>query len=164
MSEAVLGGDISITSGAIQYGVPFNEAVSPFSVTVPRNCAEATIKDIGVVCVDSGYELHVGGNGGIKVRVTDLLCKVETEEQVLEYTGAFCQFYREDAHYLERTAPWIERVGLEKVKKAVVDDAAQRKALYDRFLISQQSAQIDPWKARADGAEAAEFTPIMIEA
>ncbi len=130
----------------------------------PRNCAEATIKDIGVVCVDSGYELHIGGNGGIKVRVTDLLCKVETEEQVLEYTGAFCQFYREDAHYLERTAPWIERVGLEKVKKAIVDNAAQRQALYDRFLISQKPAQIDPWKARAEGAEADEFTPIMIEA
>ncbi len=130
----------------------------------PRNCAEATIKDIGVVCVDSGYELHIGGNGGIKVRVTDLLCKVATEEEVLEYTGAFCQFYREDAHYLERTAPWIERVGLEKVKKAIVDNAAQRQALYDRFLISQKPAQIDPWKARAEGAEADEFTPIMIEA
>lgn len=130
----------------------------------PRNCAEATIKDIGVVCVDSGYELHVGGNGGIKVRVTDLLCKVGTEEQVLEYTGAFCQFYREDAHYLERTAPWVERVGLEKIKKAVVEDAAQRKALYERFLVSQQPAQIDPWKQRAEGTEAGEFTPIMIEA
>ena len=130
----------------------------------PRNCAEATIKDIGVVCVDSGYELHIGGNGGIKVRVTDLLCKVETEEEVLEYTGAFCQFYREDAHYLERTAPWVERVGLEKVKTAILGDAANRKALYERFLISQQPAQIDPWKARAEGAEANEFTPILIEA
>jgi nitrite reductase (NADH) large subunit len=130
----------------------------------PRNCAEATIKDIGVVCVDSGYELHIGGNGGIKVRVTDLLCKVATEEEVLEYTGAFCQFYREDAHYLERTAPWIERVGLEKVKTAILGDAANRKALYERFLISQQPAQIDPWKARAEGAEANEFTPILIEA
>ncbi|MDD5395422.1 MAG: nitrite reductase large subunit NirB [Thiothrix sp.] len=130
----------------------------------PRNCAEATIKDIGVVCVDSGYELHIGGNGGIKVRVTDLLCKVATEEEVLEYTGAFCQFYREDAHYLERTAPWVERVGLEKIKHAVVDCAKQRKALYERFLISQQPAQIDPWKARAEGAEANEFIPILIEA
>ncbi|QTR54710.1 nitrite reductase large subunit NirB [Thiothrix unzii] len=130
----------------------------------PRNCAEATIKDIGVVCVDSGYELHIGGNGGIKVRVTDLLCKVETEAEVLEYTGAFCQFYREDAHYLERTAPWVERVGLEKVKTAILGDAANRKALYERFLISQQPAQIDPWKARAEGAEANEFTPILIEA
>jgi len=78
----------------------------------PRNCAEATIKDFGVVCVDSGYELHVGGNGGVKVRATDLLCHVDTAEQVLEYCSAFMQLYREEAHYLERTAPWIERVGL----------------------------------------------------
>lgn len=130
----------------------------------PRNCAEATIKDIGVVCVDSGYELHIGGNGGIKVRVTDLLCKVTTEEEVLEYTGAFCQLYREDAHYLERTAPWVERVGLEKIKQAVVENAANRQSLYDRFLISQQSAQIDPWKQRANGSEAHEFTPITVDA
>ncbi|MBN4078852.1 NAD(P)/FAD-dependent oxidoreductase, partial [Gammaproteobacteria bacterium AH-315-C21] len=70
----------------------------------PRNCAEATIKDFGVVAVDSGWELHVGGNGGIKVRVTDFLCKVTTEAEVLEYCAAFMQIYREEAHYLERTA------------------------------------------------------------
>ncbi len=127
----------------------------------PRNCAEATIKDIGVVCVDSGYELHIGGNGGIKVRVTDLLCKVETEEQVLEYTGAYSQLYREDAHYLERTAPWVERVGLAKIKDAL-EDEAQRKALHERFLVSQKVAQIDPWTERAHGAEANEFTPINV--
>lgn len=128
----------------------------------PRNCAEATIKDFGVVCVDSGYELHVAGNGGIKVRVTDLLCKVDTEEEVIEYCGAFCQLYREDAHYLERTAPWIERVGLEKIKAAVVDDPEQRKALNERFLISQQPAQIDPWKKLSQASEANEFTPIEV--
>ena len=128
----------------------------------PRNCAEATIKDFGVVCVDSGYELHVGGNGGIKVRVTDLLCKVESEEEVLEYCGAFCQFYREDAHYLERTAPWVERVGLEKIKAAVVHDADNRKALHARFLESQQPAQIDPWKERANGVQAGEFSTIQL--
>jgi nitrite reductase (NADH) large subunit len=127
----------------------------------PRNCAEATIKDIGVVCVDSGYELHIGGNGGIKVRVTDLLCKVETEEQVLEYTGAYSQLYREDAHYLERTAPWVERVGLAKIKDAL-EDEAQRKALHERFLVSQKVAQVDPWTERAHGAEANEFTPINV--
>ncbi len=128
----------------------------------PRNCAEATIKDFGVVCVDSGYELHVGGNGGIKVRVTDLLCKVETEAQVLEYCGAFVQKYREEAHYLERTAPWVERVGLTSIKQAVVDDAEQRMALYARFKYSQTFAQIDPWKARAEGEAAHEFTPLRI--
>jgi nitrite reductase (NADH) large subunit len=128
----------------------------------PRNCAEATIKDFGVVCVDSGYELHVGGNGGIKVRVTDLLCKVATEEEVLEYCGAFTQLYREEAHYLERTAPWVERVGLNSIKQRVVDDAENRKALYERFKYSQQFFQNDPWAERAQGGEAHEFTPLRI--
>ncbi len=126
----------------------------------PRNCAEATIKDFGVVCVDSGYELHVGGNGGVKVRATDLLCHVETPEQVLEYCAAFMQLYREEAHYLERTAPWIERVGLTYVKEKIVADDVGRRALADRFHYSQRFAQDDPWQARAAGAEAHEFTPI----
>jgi nitrite reductase (NADH) large subunit len=128
----------------------------------PRNCAEATIKDFGVVCVDSGYELHIGGNGGIKVRVTDLLCKVETEEEVLEYCGAFIQKYREEAHYLERTAPWVERVGLSTIKDIVVDNKAEREKLYERFKLSQQFAQVDPWAERAQGAAAHEFSPIRV--
>ena len=127
----------------------------------PRNCAEATIKDIGVVCVDSGYELHVAGNGGIKVRVTDFLTKVETEEEVLEWTGAYCQLYREDAIYLERTAPWVERVGLQKIKD-ILEDEVQRKELHARFLESQKYAQIDPWKAAAEGENAHEFQTIKV--
>jgi len=128
----------------------------------PRNCAEATIKDFGVVCVDSGYELHVGGNGGIKVRVTDLLCKVQTEAEVLEYCGAFTQLYREEAHYLERTAPWVERVGLEHIKQLVVEDEAERKRLHERFKVGQKVSQVDPWKARAKGAEENEFRSIEV--
>ena len=127
----------------------------------PRNCAEATIKDIGVVCVDSGYELHIAGNGGIKVRVTDFLTKVTTEDEVIEWTGAYCQLYREDAIYLERTAPWIERVGLQKVKD-ILEDEAQRKVLHERFLVSQKHAQIDPWKAAAEGENAHEFQTIKV--
>ncbi|HIJ33436.1 MAG TPA: NAD(P)/FAD-dependent oxidoreductase [Gammaproteobacteria bacterium] len=127
----------------------------------PRNCAEATIKDFGVVCVDSGYELHIGGNGGIKVRVTDLLTKVDSEEEVMEYCAAFTQFYREDAYYLERTAPWVERVGLHLIKEKVVENETLRKELAERFAISQQSAQIDPWEQHAAGTEAAQtFMPM----
>lgn len=127
----------------------------------PRNCAEATIKDFGVVCVDSGYELHIGGNGGIKVRVTDLLTKVGSEEEVLEYCAAFCQFYREDAHYLERTAPWVERIGLQAIKEKIVEDSSQRAAYVERFLISQQSAQIDPWRYNTENKDAnREFQPL----
>ncbi|OIR19482.1 nitrite reductase [mine drainage metagenome] len=126
----------------------------------PRNCAEATIKDFGVVCVDSGYEIHVGGNGGVKVRVTDFLCKVETEAEVLEYCGAFMQLYREEANYMERTAPWIERVGLAYVKQHVIENAAERAGLYARFLESQRYSQDDPWKERAAGKDAQEYTPL----
>jgi nitrite reductase [NAD(P)H] large subunit len=125
----------------------------------PRNCAEATIKDFGVIAVDSGWELHIGGNGGIKLRGTDFLCKVATEAEVLEYCAAFLQLYREEARYLERTAPWLERVGLEHVRKRVVEDEASRKALQQRFLYAQRFAQDDPWAARA-AAKPAEFRPL----
>lgn len=128
----------------------------------PRNCAEATIKDFGVVCVDSGYELHVGGNGGVKVRATDFLCHVKTEDEVMEYCAAFLQLYREDAHYLERTAPWVERIGLQYIKDKVVEDAESRKILAERFQLSQQFAQIDPWKERANGLDAHEYSPLKL--
>ncbi len=120
----------------------------------PRNCAEATIKDFGIICVDSGYELHVGGNGGIKVRVTDLLCKVTTEEEAIEYCAAFIQLYREQAHYLERTAPWIERVGLDTVKAGLFDDPDSVRQLAARFRYSQSFMQDDPWAKRAAGEDA----------
>ena len=130
----------------------------------PRNCAEATIKDFGVVCVDSGYEIHVGGNGGIKIRGTDLLCKLSTEQDVMEYCGAFMQLYREEGRYLERTAPWIERVGLSYVRSRVVEDEEGRKALYQRFLTSQESAQVDPWAERVNGLEREQFEPLKASA
>jgi nitrite reductase (NADH) large subunit len=126
----------------------------------PRNCAEATIKDFGIVCVDSGYELHVGGNGGIKVRVTDFLCKVSTESEAMHYCAAFTQLYREEARYLERTAPWIERVGLDYIKSRIVDDEAGRLDLAERFRFSQQFMQDDPWAKRAQGAEAELHAPL----
>jgi nitrite reductase (NADH) large subunit len=126
----------------------------------PRNCAEATIKDFGVVCVDSGYELHIGGNGGVKVRATDFLCRVKTPDEVLEYCAAFLQFYREEARYLERTAPWVERVGLTYVKQKLIEDEPGRKALAERFHYAQRFSQVDPWAQRAQGVDKHEFAPI----
>ncbi len=126
----------------------------------PRNCAEATIKDLGVVCVEAGYNILVGGNGGVDVRVTDPLVQVATEAEVLEYTGAFLQLYREQAHYLERTAPWVARVGIAEIRKRLVDDPEHRRALHQRFLFSQSFAQADPWAERANGRDAHEFAPL----
>ena len=110
----------------------------------PRNCAESGIKDIGVIGVDSGYELYVGGNGGIKTEVAQFFCKVANDDEVMEYGGAFIQLYREEGYYLERTCHYIERVGLEHVKKQVLEDAGQRKALYERLLFALQNYK-DPW-------------------
>ncbi len=126
----------------------------------PRNCAEATIKDFGVVAVDSGWAIHVGGNAGVKVRATDLLCKVATMAEVEEHCAAFMQLYREHARYRERTAPWIERMGLEFVRRRVVDDEAGRRALAARFRDAQRHAQVDPWAAHAAGAGASEFAAL----
>jgi len=110
----------------------------------PRNCAEATIKDFGVVAIEGGWELYVGGNGGTKVRAADLLCKVKTEEEVLEWCGAYLQYYRETAKWNERTSEWIQRVGLETVKKALADPA-DRKALLER-LEKLLKPKKDPWR------------------
>jgi nitrite reductase (NADH) large subunit len=126
----------------------------------PRNCAEATIKDFGVVCVEAGYDILVGGNGGVAVRVSDPLVRVTTEQEVLEYAGAFMQLYREEAHYLDRTAPWIARVGIDYVKKRLVEDAQGRRALHERFVHSQLFAQTDPWTQRVMGADAHEFAKL----
>jgi nitrite reductase (NADH) large subunit len=119
----------------------------------PRNCAEATIKDFGVICVDSGYELSIGGNGGIKLRGTDFLCKVATEQEALDHCAAFIQLYREEARYLDRTAPWVERVGLDYIKQRIVDDVDGREALTARFHYSQRFMQDDPWAKRAAGED-----------
>ena len=129
----------------------------------PRNCSEATIKDIGVICVDSGFDIHVSGAAGLHVRATDLLCHVDTEEEALEVSAAVLQMYREGAHYLERIYKWTERVGLDTVKAAVVGDLAGRRALHARFLASQAVAQVDPWAERVAGLEAEEFMPIVLE-
>lgn len=128
----------------------------------PRNCAESGIKDVGVIGVDSGWEIYVGGNGGIKTEVAHFFAKVKTHEEVLEYTGAFLQLYREEGWYLERTVHYIARVGLDYVKKKVLEDAENRKALYERLLFALDG-EPDPWhekdKAQVDVRQ---FEPLSV--
>jgi nitrite reductase (NADH) large subunit len=110
----------------------------------PRNCAEAGIKDVGIIGVDSGWEMYVAGNGGIKTEVAHFLVKLKTAEEVLEYTGAFCQLYREEGWYLERTVHYVNRVGLDHVKKRILDDAAGRRALWEKLQYALDG-EPDPW-------------------
>jgi len=110
----------------------------------PRNCAEAGIKDVGIIGVDSGWEMHIGGNGGIKTEVAQFFTKLKTAQEVLEYTGAFMQLYREEGWYLERTVHYLNRVGMDYVKKKILEDTENRQALWARLQFSLDG-EPDPW-------------------
>ena len=122
----------------------------------PRNCAEATCKDIGVICVDSGYEIAVAGAAGMDLKETEFLYKAQTEEETMEVIAAFIQLYRENARYLHRIYKWVARVGLDWCR-AQIDDPANRRALYDRFMISQTVYQVDPWAELAKPDQRAQW-------
>jgi nitrite reductase (NADH) large subunit len=126
----------------------------------PRNCAEATCKDVGVICVDSGYDIVFAGAAGLDIKGTEALCHASTEEETIEIIAALVQLYREQGRYLERIYKWATWVGLKSIKAHAVDDLAKRRALYDRFAFSQTFAQIDPWAERVAGRDAHEFAPI----
>ncbi|WOF75172.1 nitrite reductase large subunit NirB [Parvibaculaceae bacterium PLY_AMNH_Bact1] len=126
----------------------------------PRNCSEATCKDVGVICVDSGYEIHFAGAAGLDIKGTEVLGHAATEDDALEMIVAVVQLYREQGYYLERIYKWARRVGVETIRKVIVEDADQRAALFDRFVFSQKFSQTDPWAERAQGAEAHAFRPM----
>ena len=127
----------------------------------PRNCAEAGIKDVGIIGVDSGWEMYIAGNGGIKTEVAHFFTKVKTAAQVLEYTGAFMQLYREEGWYLERTVHYVNRVGLDYVKQKILDDHAGRQALWARLQFALQG-EPDPWFEHAKAqVDTRQFVPIV---
>ncbi len=123
----------------------------------PRNCAEATCKDIGVVCVDSGYEISVAGAAGMDVKETEFLIKARTEAEVMQIIAAFVQLYRENSRYLHRIYKWVAKVGLDWARAQIADEAT-RVALYDRFMLSQSIYQKDPWAEHA--ADPAVWAPM----
>ena len=128
----------------------------------PRNCAEAGIKDVGIIGVDSGWEMYIAGNGGIKTEVAHFFTKLKTAEEVMEYTGAFMQLYRKEGWYLERTVHYVSRVGLDYVKKKILDDAPGRKALWAELQFALDG-EPDPWfefdKAQVDLRQ---FDPVNV--
>ncbi|UOA26981.1 nitrite reductase large subunit NirB [Pseudosulfitobacter sp. DSM 107133] len=116
----------------------------------PRNCAEATCKDVGVVCVDSGYEIGVGGAAGMDLKEIEPLAKATTEQEAIDITIAFVQLYREHARYLDRSYKFIAKVGIDWVRERVIDDLDERAALIARFELSQTIYRTDPWAAHVD--------------
>jgi nitrite reductase (NADH) large subunit len=125
----------------------------------PRNCAEATVKDIGCVAVEGGWQVRVGGAAGGTVREADLLATVESPEEALRLATVFLQYYRENADYKERTYDFVPRIGLDQVRAAVLDPA-RAMALLERFRIAKAAAVTDPWLERDDPYHRNQFTDL----
>ncbi|MCH4170600.1 MAG: nitrite reductase large subunit NirB [Lactobacillus sp.] len=123
----------------------------------PRNCAEVLTKDFGVIGIEGGYQLYIGGNNGTQVVEASLLTTVKTEDEVLTYFGAYLQWYREHAHYGQRTFKVVQNTGVENVIAMLKDDS-QRDAYLERLAIAKAAYQdyrhgLAPWQARLQDEE-----------
>ncbi|MGB6554489.1 MAG: nitrite reductase large subunit NirB [Candidatus Binataceae bacterium] len=132
----------------------------------PRNCAEATVKDIGAVAVENGWQIYVGGAAGATVRAADLLATVKTQDEVLTLMGRFMQYYRENAHYAERSYGFVARVGIERLRSILIEDSDADAARLDREIEAAVAAYRDPWTEGRHPHEPSQFAdaaPIEIE-
>ncbi|AUX42805.1 nitrite reductase [Sorangium cellulosum] len=128
----------------------------------PRNCSEAMVKDVGAVAVEGGkWEIHVGGAAGAHVRKGDVLCVVDSHEEVLTLMGRFIQYYRENARYLERTYGFVERVGIQKIRAVVVDDSEGIAARLDEEMKKTTEAYRDPWREAYSPATPNQFRSVL---
>ncbi len=113
----------------------------------PRNCSEAYVKDLGAVAIEGGkWGIYLGGAAGGSVRKGDLLLTVDTHDEVLKYMGRFMQYYREHGKYLERTYGLLERIGIEQLRKILVDDSLNICARLDKEIQKAVDDYQDPWK------------------
>jgi nitrite reductase (NADH) large subunit len=127
----------------------------------PRNCSEAYVKDIGLVAVDGGWEVYVGGAAGGTVRKGDLLVTVSESGEAIRWALAFLQHYREHGEYLERTYGFLDRVGIDAVRDAVTGDMD---GLLERYRIAKAAADPDPWRERHDPVHPKQFAELDSEA
>jgi nitrite reductase (NADH) large subunit len=132
----------------------------------PRNCSEAYVKDVGAVAIGDGkWEIYIGGAAGAHIRKGDLLCTVDTHEDVLKISGRFMQWYREQAKYKERTYTFVERMGIDRIRAVIVADSDGIGAALDAAMQASVSATYDPWKEANEPKTANQFAaPIVAEA
>ncbi len=125
----------------------------------PRNCSEAYVKDLGAVAIEGGlWEIYIGGAAGGSVRKGDLLCTVKTHDEVLTLMGRFMQYYREHGKYLERTYHFVERFGIETLRKIIVEDSEGIATRLDAGIQQAVDAYKDPWKEAELPAYPAQFS------
>jgi nitrite reductase (NADH) large subunit len=128
----------------------------------PRNCAEATVKDVGVVATEGGeWEISIGGAAGAHVRKSDVLCRVKTLEEVIRIVGRFLIYYRDHAKWLERTYDFVPRIGVDKIRDIVVNDSLGLGAYFDAEVEKMAAAYVDPWLEREQPAYEGQFDSEM---
>ncbi len=128
----------------------------------PRNCSEAMVKDVGAVAVEGGrWEIYIGGAAGAHVRKGDVLCVVDSHDEVLKYLSRFVQYYRENAKYLERTYGFVERLGIEKIRSIVVDDSQGIANRLEADLRRSTAAYRDPWSEAVNSIVSNQFTSLL---
>lgn len=162
-----LGDSISL---AKQVELRFQGVEAPHKVKMavtgcPRNCAEAYVKDVGVVAIEGGkWEIYIGGAAGSTIRKGDLLCTLDSHEDVLRYTSRFLEYYRQHAKYLERTYGFVERLGIDLLKGILVEDSLGICAHLEEKMQEAVDAYKDPWREAEDPVYPFQFEgPQLIE-
>ena len=110
---------------------------------------------------EAGGRFYVGGGAGSKVRKGDVLCTVNTHDEVLQVMGRFMQYYREHARYLERTYDFVERLGVARLRRLLIDDAEGLCAALDGAVQAAVDAYVDPWQEAAAPIHPAQFMTVV---
>src|SRR5262249_18735716 len=153
---------LGITIEKRYQGIEFPHKVKLATAGCPRNCSEATTKDIGAVAIEGGrWEIYIGGAAGSKVRKGDLLLTVETHDDVMLYMGRFMQYYRENAKYLERTYDFVERMGVEKLRAILVEDSEGVCAWLDAEINAAADSYVDPCQEAASPVHPSQFVSAL---
>jgi len=150
------------TKLAIEMEKTFENLYTPAKVKMgasgcPRNCAESSVKDIGVIAIEGGWQIYVGGAAGMEVRKGDVIATVETEEEAKNLMMAFMQYYRENGNYKERTYDFVPRIGLDNIRAVVMDESSGEPERLRERLVQAQAATSDPWLERRENATNNQF-------
>jgi nitrite reductase (NADH) large subunit len=154
------------TSLGIELEETFENLYTPAKVKMaasgcPRNCAESTVKDVGVIAIEGGWQVWIGGAAGMDVRKGDLLATVETHEEAVQVVKAFFQYYRENGRWKERTYDFVPRVGLEEIKKHVLAEGSGEPERLRERLAEAKAASFDPWQERVKNKTKNQFAGVV---
>ncbi|MFI5696095.1 nitrite reductase large subunit NirB [Kribbella sp. NPDC051586] len=114
-----------------------------------RECAEARGKDVGVIATEKGWNLYVGGNGGMTPRHAELLASDLSDEELFQAIDRFLMYYVRTGDRLQRTAVWMRELegGLDHVRDVVLNDSLGIAADLDAAMARHVDSYVDEWQA-----------------